>query len=246
MFQVKGGMNNFIDAFAEDYSTVKDKVLQGFTNPLQAIKHAINQIGGMLIAGQLNKLGRPNKVMLNSLLSPAPIGFWHVTVGNPHHPIMSVGNLVLTETKIEHYGSLGLDDFPTGIKVTCTLERGKPRDIRDIEKMYMKGNDRIFSSMGPKVFDMYKHAKSYQSSKNSSYGDCNVELPTDNTDIKITTPADLNSTLKKYFGHTNTYSIYVAAAEQEYGAHTKKPSTKSGPGSGDSRAPGTGGASGNN
>ena len=31
--------------------------------------------------------------------------------------------------------------------------------------------------------------------------------------------------MKKYFGTDDTYSIYVPAAEQEYGAGKKKPST---------------------
>jgi hypothetical protein len=42
-----------------------------------------------------------------------------------------------------------------------------------------------------------------------------------------TTGVDLsamNNTLLKYFGHTDTYSIYVAACEQEDGAH-KKPAS---------------------
>ena len=121
----------------------------------------MNQLGGMLIGGMLNNFGRPQKQLVNSLLSPAPVGFWHLTIGNPHHPIMSLGNMILKNTTIEHYGPLGLDDFPTGIRVTCELERGKSRDIRDIEKIYMHGNDRIYTSMGPKVFDMYEHSQEY-------------------------------------------------------------------------------------
>ena len=37
--------------------------------------------------------------------------------------------------------------------------------------------------------------------------------------------------LQKYFGHVDTYSIYVSACEQEMGAHKKK---KKGAGAGDS------------
>ena len=42
---------------------------------------------------------------------------------------------ILKSTKIEHYGPLGLDDFPTGLKVVCELKRAKSRDKRDIEKL---------------------------------------------------------------------------------------------------------------
>ena len=89
----------------------------------------MNDVGGMLLSGRLNELGRPVKAATNSLLSPAPVGLWHVTIGNPKAPIMSIGNMVITDCAIEHYGPLGIDDFPTGLKVSVTLSRGKPRDL---------------------------------------------------------------------------------------------------------------------
>lgn len=241
IFKFKGGFTDFIDQFSQDLTTVTSSFSNALNTKyngslIQMMKAAINSIGGMLMGGLLNKLGRPNKVQANSLLSPAPIGFWHLTIGNPHHPIMSVGNLVLTNTTVEHYGPLGLDDFPTGIKVTCELERGKPRDIRDIEKIYMHGNDRIYTSMGPKVFDMYRHAKDYKSNKKMTIvesGNSNTEpqIADEMKEINSQIPdlKNMQNVLQKYFGHTDTYSIYVSACEQEMGAHKKK---KTGSGSG--------------
>ena len=245
IFKANNGATGFMEAFAKDWGEITSSIKGAWgNNPVQTIKNFMNDLSGMIIAGQLNRLGRPQKQMMNSLLSPAPVGFWHITIGNPHHPIMSMGNMILTDTKVEHMGPLGLDDFPTGLKVTCTLTRGKPRDLRDIEKMYMHGNDRIFYSMGPKIFDMYKNAKEYKGNKNIAINTNDVEMSTDTSAIEISVPEEMKNVLKKYFGHEDTYSIYVAAAEQEYGAH-KKPSEKSGPSSGDSRATGTGGLSGN-
>ena len=191
----------------------------------------LNSIGGMLLAGKLNELGRPQKAMYNSLLSPAPIGFWHVTIGNPKRPIMSIGNMIITNVLIEHNGPLGLDDFPTGLKVTVELDRGKPRDLRDIEKLYMQGTDRIYSSMGDKVFDMYKNAELYKASRTnpSSYNPvtntATVNLNASKPTITVANYDSLKKTMKKYFGTDDSYSIYVPAAEQEYGAGKKKPST---------------------
>lgn len=232
IFKAQGGFTDYVDAFAKDFSSFgqKAKNLLSSGNFVDTLKNALNQLGGMIIAGQLNKLGRPLKAMYNSLLSPAPIGFWHVTIGNPHAPIMSMGNMIIKNTTIEHYGPLGLDDFPTGLKVTVELERGKPRDIREIEKLYMHGNDRIYSSMGPKVFDMYKHAKEYKGNTSSGIGHNDKEI--DTSDIhNISVPNELSEVLQKYFGQKDPYSIYVAACEQEYGAHKKpkKESEKSAP-----------------
>lgn len=233
VFKAKGGFTNFLDAFIEDcsngWSSAKNMVKGG---SIKDLLQQLNSIGGMLVSGLLNKLGRPQKAMYNSLLSPAPIGFWHVTIGNPRHPIMSIGNMIITDVTIEHNGPLGLDDFPTGLKVTVELDRGKVRDLRDIEKLYMQGNNRIYSSMGPKVFDMYKNAELYKASKKSSVPykpvsniatvDLNASTPT----VDLDKYKNVLKGMKKYFGTEDAYSIYVPAAEQEYGAGKQKPSTK--------------------
>ena len=234
IFKAKGGFTDFVDAFSQDLSNFGQSLKSEFGGGgiKETIKQLLNGIGGMLIAGKLNKLGRPQKAMYNSLLSPAPIGFWHVTIGNPKRPIMSIGNMVITGTTIEHNGPLGLDDFPTGLKVTVELDRGKPRDLRDIEKLYMQGTDRIYSSMSDKVFDMYKNAELYKASRSNpdSYNPvvniANVDLESSKPTVTVADYESIKGTMKKYFGTDDTYAIYVPAAEQEYGAGKKKPSTK--------------------
>lgn len=165
IFKASGGFSNFVDAFAKDISNLKDRITNYFRqgDPVSQLLKLLDNIGGMIMSGLLNKLGRPQKGYYNALLSPAPVGLWHVTIGNPKRPIMSIGNMIITNCQVEHNGLLGIDDFPTGIKVTVDLDRGKARDLRDIEKLYMQGNDRIYSSMNEKIFDMYKNAQEYKS-----------------------------------------------------------------------------------
>lgn len=237
IFKARGGFTNFIDAFSKDLSNVSDSIKDKFKKKedgsgglMDTIKEFANNIGGMIVSGMLNKMGRPKKAMYNALLSPAPIGFWHVTIGNPKRPIMSIGNMIVTNCSIEHSGPLGIDDFPTGLKVTVELDRGKPRDLRDIEKLYMQGTDRIYSSMGDKVFDMYKNAELYNTNKNYKPV-TNIATVTSSPDGKRTPTVtvkdydNLKNRMRKYFGTTDAYAIYVPAAEQEYGAGKKKPST---------------------
>ena len=239
VFKARGGFTNFIDAFALDLHNFSSEIKSWSTgDPGQDLKNLLNEVGGMLMSGILNKLGRPQKGMYNALLSPAPIGFWHLTIGNPKRPIMSLGNMIITNTTIEHCGPLGIDDFPTGLKVTVELDRGKPRDLRDIERIYMQGNDRIYSSMSDKVFDMYKNSELYKAHKRA--GTLAQYNPVTNTaeykevasddknnvssapTITVADYASIKTVMKKYFGTDDEYSIYVPAVEQEYGSGKNK------------------------
>jgi hypothetical protein len=171
--------HEFADAAREDAMTIFGKYndkgvwelsdggkgLKGYIDSFKSALKAIGQgFAGMIIGGALNKLGRPQKNFLNSLLSPAPVGLWHVTIGNPFHPIMSFGNMILEKTTITHTGALGLDDFPTGLKVVVDLKRAKGRDKRDIEKMYLHGINRIYTPVGSeRIDDLIKAAPQYKS-----------------------------------------------------------------------------------
>lgn len=236
IFKARGGATEFLSAFWQDAQDIGGKVKSSlgggsFKETVKNILQQFNNIGGMLMSGMLNKLGRPQKTFYNSLLSPAPIGFWHVTIGNPRHPIMSIGNMIIKDAKIEHNGPLGLDDFPTKLKVTVQLDRGKPRDLRDIERLYMQGNNRIYTSMSDKVFDMYKNAELWRNNKTTKSYTPVGNIATINTEspkvtVSLGTYNNVLKGMKKYFGTDDAYSIYIPAAEQECGAFKKKPSTK--------------------
>ena len=81
-----------------------------------------------------------------SLLTGAPIGEWHLTVGNPMNPIAMIGNLICEFVKIEFNESLGPDDFPTGIKATFTLKHGRDRERGEIESIFNRGDGRLYQS----------------------------------------------------------------------------------------------------
>lgn len=109
-------------------------------------KHLDSKFG---IADQLkgalkDSIGRPALYVWDSLLSGDNTGMWHLTIGNPLQPIVTIGNLEVTNTEIQHLGPLGIDDFPTELKVTVSLKHARPRDAVSIEKMYMMGGRAIY------------------------------------------------------------------------------------------------------
>ena len=79
-----------------------------------------------------------------SLLTGAPIGEWHLTVGNPLNPIMEIGNLVCSKMVVVASDTLGPDNFPDSLKFTVTLLHGMPRDSDSIQSMFNHGAGRIY------------------------------------------------------------------------------------------------------
>lgn len=227
-FKTAGGITEFTNSFIDDAQNIFSKANQTVKKNggvIETLKEIGNSFGGMLIGGLLNKLGRPEKNFLNSILSPAPVGLWHVTVGNPFHPIMSIGNLILEKTTITHTGPLGLDDFPTGLKVTCDLKRAKGRDKRDIEKLYLHGINRIYAPVGKHIEALYKVAPDYKNlnkTLNSTNTDSETLSGVTSNDIMEVNIGQNSNNMLKHFGTGYMKSITLAADEIAYGSQSKK------------------------
>ena len=122
-------------------------------SPLQVIGAIIKHTGLWSgVQGMIkNGLGRPAVYALDSLLTGDNVGLWHLTIGNPRNPIMSIGNLIIDKSEITQSGPLGLDDFPTDLMVSVSLKHGRPRDSAEIQKMYTKGSGPIYTPLGAKA-----------------------------------------------------------------------------------------------
>lgn len=135
----------------------EQSVADAAKNAGNKVADAINKynVGDMIKGMFKNKLGRPGLYAANSILSGDPVGPWHVTIGNPRNPIMSIGNLIIESSTIQHYGPLGFDDFPTGLKVTINLKHGRPRDMIELGKMYTGGKSGIGVPLSRDVYSKY-------------------------------------------------------------------------------------------
>lgn len=96
-----------------------------------------------------NMLGRPAMYAINSMVSGENLGLWHVTVGNPLNPIASMGNLIMTNAELSFGDTpLGLDDFPSELKVAVTLKHCKPRDMIGIGQIFTRGETGLAVPIG--------------------------------------------------------------------------------------------------
>lgn len=109
----------------------------------------------------------PAPMALPALISGAPHGEWHLTLGNPIYPIAMIGNLHLKSSTLSFVGPLGKDDFPSGLKLEVTLFHGKPRDKDDFESMFNGGTGRLYAT-GKSYNPQKDAAESKPSTGNSS------------------------------------------------------------------------------
>ena len=124
----------------------------GWKAILEIGKQLLKGLEGMALDKLVTSLGRPSVAVANSLLSGEPVGTWHLTIGNPFRPILSIGNLILTNSVLSFGDQLGHDGFPTTIKLTCTLKHAKPRSRAEIESMFNGGIARTYWQPNKEMF----------------------------------------------------------------------------------------------
>lgn len=152
-----------------------------------------------------NGLGRPTLYAWHSLLTGDNVGLWHVTVGNPRNPILSIGNLILNDATVKQWGPLGVDDFPTNLTVSITLKHARPRDITDIGYMYTSGASAIYRTFATDSLNKYfgKSGDTFNDKVINSTDSKNDTLMEQDSDKAI----DQYSTVKSYQEDNNEFNI---------------------------------------
>ena len=82
-----------------------------------------------------------------SLYTGAPIGEWHIVMGNPYNPIAMIGNLICKTIDVTFGDSLGPDDFPSTLEAKFTLSHGRDRERGEIESIFNQGDGRFYQSV---------------------------------------------------------------------------------------------------
>lgn len=147
----RGDFGGFLDGLSQGLTSRLNDLTGGKGFSLEGIGNAIKSVGanvGMRMAGEAgDAMGRPQAQAANALLTGEDTGEWHVQIGNPTQPMLSVGNMILENTEIIFDGPLSVDDFPTKMTVKCTLKPARPRDRDDIQMMFVPNNgNRLYAS----------------------------------------------------------------------------------------------------
>ena len=100
-----------------------------------------------------------NIYMPQLVLTGAPVGEWHLVVGNPCNPVAMIGNLVCLDLSINFGDNLGPDDFPTELVATIRMKHATERERGQIESMFNRGGGRLYQSSAP----VYSNSQSLES-----------------------------------------------------------------------------------
>lgn len=79
-------------------------------------------------------------------LTGAPSAPWHITIGNPKKPFFSSGDMVVDNVNIDMGNTLGYNDLPTRITLTCTVRNARNLGIQEIFDMFNIGAGRQYQS----------------------------------------------------------------------------------------------------
>lgn len=173
---------------------------------INIFNNGIDAVTGIL----QNHLGRPAIYQFNSILDGDLTGLWHLTVGNPLNPIMSIGNLIMTKAEVQHYGPLGIDDFPTGLKVTVSLKHAQPRDSARIEHMYTKGLGTIYQSLNAikDINQVYSIGKSPGNTSNNTNNNTAKNTTNNTANNKDNVPNYYKEAAAEYDSIKSNYNEY--------------------------------------
>ena len=145
------GAGNQIEKLRNSLGTAVSQ-LQGKTSA--QIKDGINKLldsdeFSNYLKSALDKDFIANVYMPNLVMTGAPVGEWHLVVGNPCNPIAMIGNLICTDLEVNFGENLGPDDFPTELVASITLQHAVERERGQIESMFNRGGGRLYQSAAP-------------------------------------------------------------------------------------------------
>jgi hypothetical protein len=140
--------SNDIQKSVEELEAIIQQISSGDGDLSSLAKDIDGPLGNILAFALADDLIEKVAVPL-SLKTGAPVGEWHLVVGNPMNPVAMIGNLICSGVQIEFGEVLGPDDFPTELIATFTLEHGRDRERGEIESMFNRGDGRLYQSNLP-------------------------------------------------------------------------------------------------
>ena len=137
---------NFLDGLKEILTRLGKNAGNNISDTLKEITNTLGDDATRIAVAAMTGEFLKNYQAPISFLTGAPIGEWHVVIGNPCNPIAMIGNLLCDNVSIEFGDTLGPDDFPTTMKATFKLKHARDRERGEIESIFNRGDGRLYQS----------------------------------------------------------------------------------------------------
>lgn len=132
---------------SEEQEQISD--LEGGVDALEGVQKLLfDTLGGVfdtILAATVAKYRWPlrGSVSVMTGWSSTP---WHLTIGNPYSPFISLNNLVVNKVDLKFPTEMGFNDIPTKIDVTITLKQGRNMGAQEIVKMFNNNYSRNYGA----------------------------------------------------------------------------------------------------
>ena len=90
---IEGFTKNLGNTFMNSLGNLGSMLGELFTNPKAAIQKLTSNGGKMFMATKQFGDNRPEILNFKAILTGEPVGEWHVVIGNPFNPSMSIGSI---------------------------------------------------------------------------------------------------------------------------------------------------------
>lgn len=144
---------DFIDSVTKFTEEVEDNLKEFIKKGEEALKSLGNALskpvetGGKIIKDSAKYIFSKYREDLKSAISAdtgIESGIWHVTIGNPKSPIVSCGDLIVTNSTLDLGKEFGFNDFPNSFKVKYSVSSARTRGRQEIARIFNSGKGRLY------------------------------------------------------------------------------------------------------
>ncbi len=109
---------------------------------------------------------------------------WHLTIGNPYSPFISLGNIIVKSVDLKFNNELAYNDMPTRLDVEVSVELGRNLGAQEIFQMFNNGYIRRYDP----VTESSVNTEPKPVTKTQAVSDVNVTKPKDQANSPNTPP----------------------------------------------------------
>ncbi len=172
---VNGDISKATEMFEKNIKKFTDDLSKNLTdiinNTKTLVKNTVDKGASGLLKNSVEYIVSRYREDLKASLSVdtgLPSGVWHVTIGNPKAPIISCGDLIISNSRLKLGKELGYNDFPNSFEITYDLQSARPRGRNELIRIFNSGRGRLYVYKQPTLnpdYDLYGNDTQAQNNK---------------------------------------------------------------------------------